>query len=272
MRILKSIFLCGVVFGFIASAYAQSYPHDIQQIKQRGYLIVAVPTLRYPPFFYLDKNNKLAGFDIRLAKDVAHRLGVKVKFYHVPKTFDDVAVAISAKKADLVFCNFSETLTRAQFIRYSEPYLTMHLTILVSRSWAAQHKLTASSGQLVRYFKSKPLLIGAMEGSSYVKDAEHLFPHATIKTFSSLSAEFKAVLSGKINAVFHDEVQIKKFMLESPSATLKLKAIVLRSNPDLIGTATAYNNVALMHWFNLYLKLNKLHYDADAVLKDVRSH
>ncbi|MBN2618351.1 MAG: transporter substrate-binding domain-containing protein, partial [Spirochaetales bacterium] len=49
-------------------------------IKERKNLIVAITKSDQPPFFYVDKDGELKGFDIDIAKNMASKLGVGVIF------------------------------------------------------------------------------------------------------------------------------------------------------------------------------------------------
>jgi ABC-type amino acid transport substrate-binding protein len=76
-----------IVSGFILSSLmlaipAASLAGTLDEVKKRGELIVGV---RYdmPPFGTIDQQGGVQGIDVEIAKHIADRLGVKVKFQQV---------------------------------------------------------------------------------------------------------------------------------------------------------------------------------------------
>src|SRR4051794_14650803 len=83
------IFILTCISSF-RPAYGAGLPPDIQQILNHGTLIVAIYQKDTPPFFMQDKTGKLIGYDVDLARELAHRLGVKLTFNRQATTFDEL--------------------------------------------------------------------------------------------------------------------------------------------------------------------------------------
>lgn len=71
----------------------------LQKIKQSGELVIGTEGT-YPPFTFHDTNDKLTGFDVELAEEVAKRLGVKPVFKETQ--WDSLLAGIDAKRFDMV--------------------------------------------------------------------------------------------------------------------------------------------------------------------------
>ncbi len=84
-----SVFLLAAVTG-AATAAGGKYLPDLQQILDKKKLVVAVITQDVPPMIETDKDGKLTGFDIELARAIAKRLEVEVEFVRTAETYDGV--------------------------------------------------------------------------------------------------------------------------------------------------------------------------------------
>ena len=81
-KIVLKILFCFFIFIFLGNnSYSkQQYPDKIQEIKNRGYIIVGTTGDYRPMSYYNPKTMAYEGFDITLAQDLAKSLGVKIKF------------------------------------------------------------------------------------------------------------------------------------------------------------------------------------------------
>ena len=98
---------------------------EFARIVTRGELVVAVLGVDQPPFFE-QQHGQLVGIDIDMAKEIAAKLGVKVRFNRDAKTFDSVVSLLANGDADMAISKLSRTLSRAQVISFSTPYIRLH--------------------------------------------------------------------------------------------------------------------------------------------------
>lgn len=73
----------------------------------------------YPPFTFV-KNGKICGFEVDLAGEIAHRLGLNAKFQDVP--FASITATISNGQADAAISAIAKTESRAMNFDFSDPY------------------------------------------------------------------------------------------------------------------------------------------------------
>ncbi|MFC2666943.1 MAG: transporter substrate-binding domain-containing protein, partial [Limosilactobacillus fermentum] len=71
-----------VSFAGLSSAKADSNQSSVSAIKKRGYIRIAVFG-DLQPYGWVNKDGKRVGYDVRLARQIAKDLGVKVKFVQV---------------------------------------------------------------------------------------------------------------------------------------------------------------------------------------------
>ena len=74
----------------------------------------------YPPFAYVDKSGKPAGFDVESMDWIAKKKGFKVT--HQPMDWDGIIPNLLAKKIDMVCSGMSITEERRQKVNFSNPY------------------------------------------------------------------------------------------------------------------------------------------------------
>ena len=77
-------FLLFTLISFIIFTSGPAYSAEIKLVKQiedRGYLRVGIPPYSTPPFYYLDEQNKLKGYDVDIVQKFAKDLKLKIIFY-----------------------------------------------------------------------------------------------------------------------------------------------------------------------------------------------
>ena len=76
----------------------------------------------YPPFEFIDEQNKIVGFDIELVAEPSKRIGFDFEFVNM--SFDALIPAIKAGKIDLIASAMSATNERRRSIDFSKAYYT----------------------------------------------------------------------------------------------------------------------------------------------------
>ena len=101
----------------------------LAEIKERGTLRIATePT--FVPFESVDENDQLVGFDIDLARALAHDLGVEAEFVTVD--WNSIIPTLISKKSDLIMSGMTITEERKRTVDYSDPYFHTITSVLVS--------------------------------------------------------------------------------------------------------------------------------------------
>jgi len=276
----------GVVLAMVLSAAAQTTPQetpdtasasssvsdvvtqflapDIKVIVDRGELIVAMTKTDQPPFYYVGPDGRLAGLDAMLARDIASRLGVKVRFNRSPESFNKVAELVAQGGADIAISKLSRTLPRAQIVRFTQPYVTFRHAMLLNRLKLAQHISEEALPQLLRRLEGK---VGVIGQSSYEVFLGRYFPRATAVSFKTWDEAVKAVFAGEVLAVYRDELEIQKINQSRKDASLTLKTVIYKDMHDDIAMAVAWNRPHLVAWLDIYLDAFPTHQTAADILQ-----
>jgi len=261
---------CILLFFVFTNILAENpyYPPSIQKILNKKTLVVALTKADLPPFFETNKQGKLHGLDITLAKKIAKSLGVNLKFNRKAKTFEQIIDIVAKNRADIAICNLSRTLWRAKKIFYTDPYIRMYHGILFNRLWLAEHKQNISyTANAIDLLKKGYGIIAVMKGTSYVNVSKKVFPKATFKYYTTLTEMYTAAENGEVNAIFDNDFQLKISLLDHPATALNFKIVILRNEPDTIAMAISHSKPGLREWINLFLETHHIYYNSDALIK-----
>ena len=77
----------------------------------------------YPPFSFVGKDGKPAGFDIDALDWIANEMGFKVK--HQPTDWAAIVPTLNSKKIDVIASGMSITPERQAAVNFTEPYWTV---------------------------------------------------------------------------------------------------------------------------------------------------
>lgn len=262
-RIIFLIILA--IFFSVSSTLSQDCHPGIQQIKERGKLIIAMLNEDQPPFFMVNEKGELYGLDVKLGKDIAKELGVDVEFNRKAKTFDEVIEMISRKEADVAISILSKTLKRAEKVLFTKPYIILRQGLLVNRLKMARIREDEDPIEFIMHLRGD---LGVIASSSYVEFAQRMFPKATIKEFKTSKDILSALEKGDLLAAFYDEVEIKKIIRANPGISLDVQTVVFKDTKDPIAMAVSRDDILFLHWLNEYLEMRDFNMDADKLLRE----
>lgn len=198
MKFFKAIALTLLVALCATSAFAAdidlAQKSTLQSILQRGELRVGL-NAAYPPFEMTDKNGKLIGFDVDLAKELGKAMGVKVTFVNMD--FDGLIPALMSDKFDVIISGMTASLERSLKIAFSDPYILMGQGVLVN------NKLKGK----VKYYRdlNKPEInVVSCIGTTGEEAAKKFLPKASYKSFDMPVEGTQEVVSGRADAFVYD--------------------------------------------------------------------
>jgi ABC-type amino acid transport substrate-binding protein len=230
-------------------------PPDIRRIKERGRLTVAMFWQDRPPFFYLDDQGQLTGIDVALARDIARWLEVDAVFDRQSRSFDEVVDRVASGQADIAISKLSATLSRAQRVRYTKPYVVFNQALLVNRMALTALESKQPDREPLDLIINSSQKIGVRKATSYVEYSGILFPDSEIMAFTQLEELIEAVQEGKVLAAFYDEFELRNAIDKNPRLTIYAKMFVIKDRVDPIAMAVAPEDGQLLAWLNLYLEI-----------------
>jgi len=170
---------------------------SLQDIQKKGVFVLGLDD-QFPPMGFREKgSNEIVGFDIDLAKEVAKRLGVKVKL----KSVEWKGVILSLKKGDidLIWNGMTITPERQKQIAFSKAYLDNRQIIVIKKGSSIKTKADL-----------KGKIVGLQLGSSSEKalsgDPETVKSLKEVKKYSNNTLALLDLAAGRVDAVVVDEI------------------------------------------------------------------
>ncbi|NWF84712.1 MAG: cation:dicarboxylase symporter family transporter [Bryobacteraceae bacterium] len=113
----------------------------IGTIGRSGKLRVCVLDNRMP-FSFLNREGELTGFDVEMARQLAHDLGVRVQFVTI--TLDTLGEALGRQDCELAMAGIPVTPLRMTLAEFSQPYLDETMGFVVRDHLRAEYTTWAS--------------------------------------------------------------------------------------------------------------------------------
>ena len=237
-------------------------PADIERIRQRGELVVAMLATDTPPFFY-EKDGKLVGLEVDLAKAIARELKVEVRFNREAKSFNEVVDMVAQRRADLGVSKLSRTLARAQIVYFSQPYLTLNHALVLNRVAFARLANNERVEDTVRQYRGT---LGVIAKSSFSDFAKNNFPKAKVIEYPNWNDVLNAVNKGEVTGAYRDEFEIKRMLKDNPTAALTLRTVTLKDLDDTLSIAVGVTDPTLLAFVNQVLSQQRDKLDINKVL------
>jgi len=200
-RPLRLLFSLSILLALIG---LPSQAADLKEIKQRGYLIVAVKdNLR--PLGYKNAAGQLKGLEIEVAQGLAQALlGRKEAVVLRPVANPARLSVLLEGQVDLVIARMTATAARSRLVNFSPPYYTDG-TAIITLDPAIQ---TLSGLSAER--------IGVLKGSSTIASLRFILPTAKLVGVDSYSAARSLLETNKVKAFAADASVLTGWVQELP--------------------------------------------------------
>ncbi|HQC81595.1 MAG TPA: amino acid ABC transporter substrate-binding protein [Accumulibacter sp.] len=160
----------------------------------------------FPPMGFRDKDNKLVGFDIDLAREAAKRLGADVEFK--PIDWNAKEAELNGKRVDALWNGLTITDKRKENIAFTTPYLENRQIVVVTAKSPIKNKAELAGK-----------VVGLQEGSSAVEAVEKDPVAKSIKELKKFGDNVTALLdlsAGRLDALVVDEVVGRYYVAKKP--------------------------------------------------------
>ncbi|WP_169727803.1 substrate-binding periplasmic protein [Desulfovibrio inopinatus] len=286
VRMLCASVLLTLILVFstsLGSAETVSTNSDaIQRITSRGRLIVSQFRGSEPLFFFedtgttdrsvpvvMDHGKRIIGVDISLARTIADFLGVDLDVQRTAQSFNAVCEDVAAGRADLGISALSITPERALMVRFSVPYATFPMGVIINRKHAAE-----MFSLRLRYWDHPQLFLNNTEvvfaqqqGTAQEALAGQLFPQATILPTRGTNSGPMAVAEGKALATLISQYDSEYLLKADPELGVELKWIAFPDETDNLAVAVSPANAHLLAFVNVVISRNKALTDIDTALE-----
>jgi polar amino acid transport system substrate-binding protein len=226
-------------------------------IEKAGKLRVGVSEI--VPWAMHDKDGKLVGFEIDVAKKLARDLGVEVEFY--PTEIQYLISDLNAGRYDIIISGLSINAERALKVEFSAPYNSTDVTLAASAK-------AAMPGATLQSFDRESATVGVLEGSTAEEMTAIVLPNAKIKDYADDGVLFNDLIEGKIDAAVADSPRTEiianlfpdkvKCICATPLATYPAAFAVRRGDMEFVNflnswiaarTVNKWLDNRRMYWF-----------------------
>ncbi|KYH28726.1 MULTISPECIES: ABC transporter substrate-binding protein [Clostridium] len=188
-KLVTLTLMTAMIFTFSACSKTKS---PMERVKENGTLIVGTSG-DYPPYEFHKKVNgedKVVGFDIMIAEEIAKDLGVKLEIRDM--NFEGLLGALKSNKVDMVIAGMNPTPERAKEVDFSKVYYVAKQAVLVR----AEDKDKIKSLDDLKGKKVGVQLSSTQEeiAKSQIKDAE-------IKSLSKITDLILELKNKKVDAL-----------------------------------------------------------------------
>lgn len=225
-------------------------PPDIARILGQGEIRVAMTADDWPPFFFKHPSKGMGGLDAELAREIARFMGVRVVFVREARTFDDLVAMVDKRRADVAVAYLSDTLERAQIVRFTRYYTQLKQALLINRTLAGKIRWGRDLSLLLDRPEAR---IGVTKGTSAESFAATDYPRATIVSYDTWEQITKALSEGKLLAGFSDQIDAQKWQAANPEDAIEIETLILNNQPDTMAIAVHRDDRQLLYWLNHFL-------------------
>lgn len=171
--------------------WAQS---TLQSIIKRGELRVGMEA-GYMPFEMRDKNGRIIGFDVDIARLMARSMGVELKL--VNTAWDGIIPSLLTDKFDVIIAGMTITPERNLQVNFTQPYMLIGQSIVLNK----RHEKTVSS---YRDLNDPKFVISTKLGTTGDIAARRYLSRAQVRTYESESEAVTEVRNGRADAFVYD--------------------------------------------------------------------
>ncbi len=250
--------IAGVVLALalVAALAGSAAAGTLDEIVQRGELRVAVQS-GAAPYAFMDKTGKQTGSMVEFSREMADRMGVKLKILDFD--WDGLIPALLSGKADILAADMTPTLKRALKITFCDPWYYVQPCVFTK---------TGASYQTPEDVNNPDVTVGVLLGSTGETIAKKFLPKAKIKTYKGGGRMIvQALLAGHVDAGVNDDLAVLTVLPDFPPNSVRVLDERLGQGKDPLAFAVRHDSVNLWQWINLFFNTIRADGTYDANIK-----
>lgn len=208
----------------------------------------------YPPFEFVDSDNKIQGFDVDLANALCREMAVECTFTN--QAFDSLIPSLKFRRFDAVMAGMDITPEREQQVLFTQAYYDNSALFITQKG--KFNDVAALSGKR----------IGVQNGTTHQKYLMDKQPGLKVVPYDSYQNAILDLKNGRIDAVFGDTAVVNEWLKQNANlAPLGEKVTDKAYFGTGLGIAVRQGNSELQGKFNAALDKVK----ADGTYKTIYS-
>ncbi len=203
----------------------------------------------FPPYEFVDDNNKIVGIDAEIAEAVANKMGYTLEIKDME--FDSLITAVQSGNIDFALAGMTVTDERKQSVNFSNTYATGVQVIIVAEN-SAIAKVDDLSGKKIG-------VQAGTTGDIYCTDE---FGQDMVKQYKNGAEAVAALKNGQVECVVIDNEPAKNYV----KANTGLKILETEYAVEDYAAAISKDNNELLENFNKALKELKDEGEIDKII------
>lgn len=232
---------CLVALPAIAADTSLAEKSTVQSILKSGKLRVGLEP-GYMPFEMQNKESKVVGFDVDMAKLMAKEMGVELEL--VPTAWDGIIGSLLTDKFDIIMSGMTVTQQRNLKVNFADPYIIVGQTILINK----KHE-----GKITSYkdLNDKKYTVTSKLGTTGEQAVKKMIPRANYKSFETEPEAALEVINGKADAFVYDLPYCVVFYAQKGAGKLVFLDKPFTFEP--LGWAIKQGDPDFLNWLNNFL-------------------
>jgi polar amino acid transport system substrate-binding protein len=242
---MKRVFLIAALVMVMAVPVMAAELTALDSIIKSGKLRVGMEP-GYMPFEMQNKQSKIVGFDVDMAKLMAKQMGVELEL--IPTAWDGIIGSLLTNKFDIIMSGMTVTQSRNLRVNFIDPYIIVGQTILISK------KL---EGKIKSYkdLNNPKYTVTSKLGTTGEQAVKRLIPRAKYKSFETEPEAALEVIGGKADAFVYDLPYCAVFFAQKGAGKLVFLDEPFTFEP--LGWAIKQGDVDFLNWLNNFLAQSK---------------
>jgi polar amino acid transport system substrate-binding protein len=166
-------------------------------------------TTDFPPFNFLDKSGRLAGFNVDLARAICSELNILDKCQIQALPWNELSGALAKRQGDAIIAGIAVTPQSRETYVFSRPYIRFPARLIVTRHSAINEPV---------YSEITGKRIGVIAGSAHQHMFDAYFPNAVAVPYGDENGMRVDLKSGRLDGIFGDGMRLAFWLSGTDSA------------------------------------------------------
>ncbi|SRR5574344_1570882 len=206
--LLTAVVACGLLVGCGGGNTAKKEAAAPAKKELPKKIVVGLDD-NFPPMGFKDKDNKIVGFDIDMAKEAAKRLGITVEFK--PIDWSSKEAELKSGRIDCIWNGLNITEDRKKNMLFSNPYMECKQLLFVPKNSAIKGQEDLK-GKVVGMQSASTAEINLEKDPDFAKTLKE------VKKYPDCIAAMMDMEAGRVDAIITDEIVGRYYMSKKPDA------------------------------------------------------
>jgi len=161
---------------------------------------------------------------------------------------------VAAGEVDVAISSVTRTFERAKAVRFSRPYLTQSVAVVLNRVRALKENVGCPDTPAdAAALAAKPGGLGVTRGGAYEQALRNQDKNSNLVVFDTERELQDALEADKLFAGLGGEIELRQMFARHPAARIKLKLCLVGEQKDQIAVAVRPDAPNLAAWIDVVL-------------------